>query len=152
MLKSKEHYEELLRIWFPKSPLCEMCKAEIATSFSYFRPRRRKTQRESEEALAEEAAKYEPSMRTLADIRGMLDPGLPGAARDETIGQWFFCGDCTSEKETYFVYIEQLFGSPASTVDYLAHLNEKVWAQDSWQSFMDMLYRFREATGSFGAM
>ena len=48
----------------------------------------------------------------------------------------------------YEIKIDQFFDSPASTVDWIAHLNEKTWI--NWKVFADMIDRFREATQSYG--
>jgi len=87
-------------VW-KKSPSCELCQKEPATSFS------------------------------------CVD------------GRWAFVGSCATNVETYYVQLNRFFASPASTVDWLAHLNEKKWMD--WRSFMDMMRRFRTATDSFGS-
>ena len=81
-------------------PLCEVCRLEPATSFSFVDKR------------------------------------------------WVFVGNCTSDSERYYIEFKRLFRSPAATVDWLAHMHEKNWMD--WDSFMDMLTRFRQATESFG--
>ncbi len=62
---------------------------------------------------------------------------------------WKFCCGC-AEDSTYRVDFDRFFSSPASTVDWLAHLDEKNWK--NWRSFMEMITRFRTETDSFGAM
>lgn len=63
-------------------------------------------------------------------------------------GQWLFTGGCTSGKERYYIMLEGFFKSPASTVDWLAHMYEKTWFEPN--DFFDMIDRFREATQSYG--
>ena len=64
--------------------------------------------------------------------------------------KWRFTCQCTSNSETYYVMLDRIFSSPASTVDWLAHLNEKPWVD--WPAFMKMMDRFRSATGSFNQL
>ncbi len=85
-------------IW-KKQPLCEVCGAEPATSFSWIK----KT--------------------------------------------WKFCGVCTMDYEDYYIEFDRFFNSPAATVDWLAHMDEKKWMD--WTAFMAMMARFRKATDSF---
>lgn len=64
--------------------------------------------------------------------------------------EWEFCCElCTEEDGTghYPVAITRFFNDPASTVDWLAHLHEKAWFKA--EAFVEMMHRFREATGSF---
>ena len=93
---------------FDKTPECEVCQKEHATSFS--------------------------SMNTEAG----------------RITEWRFCGPCTSNYEDYYILIDDFFDSPASTVDWLAHMHEKEGMD--WQSFMEMMHRFRRATRSFNKL
>jgi len=72
-----------------------------------------------------------------------------GRAVDSRLRGWKFCCECTDGKEEYYVPIDEFFASPIATVDWLAHLSEKVWMD--WDGFMDMMWRFREATGSYWA-
>jgi hypothetical protein len=67
--------------------------------------------------------------------------GAPGK------GRWVFAGACTTESERYYMEFKRIFKSPASTVDWLAHMHEKNWMD--WNDFMDMMDRFRAATESF---
>lgn len=61
--------------------------------------------------------------------------------------EWqFLCMFC-SQDHGYPIEIHRLFHSPASTVDWLAHMDEKGWMQ--WDNFMEMMGRFREATQSY---
>lgn len=63
--------------------------------------------------------------------------------------RWKFCClTCEEEKDEYTVLIDKFLHSPASTVDWLAHLSEKEWI--NWNDFMQMTHRFRAATGSYG--
>ncbi len=63
---------------------------------------------------------------------------------------WRFCCSCTDETEKYYVKIDSFFSSAASTIDWLAHLHEKDWVD--WRDFMNMMDRFRDATGSYSKM
>ena len=85
---------------FPNKPKCEVCKKEIATSFS-----------------------------VLADDR------------------WIFASQCVADEEKYYVEFERFFSSPASTVDWMAHLQEKRWFDTG--SWFQMMRRFRAATKSY---
>lgn len=69
---------------------------------------------------------------------------------NDKMTDWRFCGACTSETEYYYIEIDKFFGSPSSTVDWLAHMHKKVGMD--WQSFMDMMHRFRHATNSYNAI
>ena len=60
---------------------------------------------------------------------------------------WKFTGECTNGREEYYIVFEKFFNSPAATVDWLAHLQEKSWMD--WQDFGLMFWRFRQATESF---
>jgi hypothetical protein len=60
---------------------------------------------------------------------------------------WKFCCDCTNARDQYYMRFDSFFNSPASTVDWLAHVHHKSWMD--WGNFMDMIVRFRAATGSF---
>lgn len=63
-------------------------------------------------------------------------------------GQWrFVCQDEEDYNEYTHIPIERFFQSSSATVDWMAHLHEKVWM--NWSNFMDMIYRFRKATDSF---
>ena len=62
-------------------------------------------------------------------------------------GKWMFTGQCTSGTEDYYIEFKRFFRSPASTIDWLAHMNEKNWMD--WTDFMNMMDRFRSATKSF---
>jgi hypothetical protein len=70
---------------------------------------------------------------------------------DEEMGHWRFVGYCTNDLEIYWLWIGEFFMSPAETVDAIAHLSQKTWAQHA--DFARMIIRFRKATDSFwGAM
>ena len=64
-------------------------------------------------------------------------------------GEWKFVGACSNENEEYYIEIERFFKNPPASVDWIAHMHEKSWM--NWQSFMDMMTRFRAATNSFGS-
>jgi hypothetical protein len=63
-------------------------------------------------------------------------------------GQWKFCCNCTDG--TYSIMFDSFFSSPASTVDWIVHMNEKDYM--NWTDFMAMMDRFRHATGSYGRL
>ena len=69
---------------------------------------------------------------------------------DSFKGEWKFVCDCTTQSEDYYIPIENFFSRGAATVDWLAHMSEKPCMD--WKSFMDMMYRFRDATDSYGAL
>jgi hypothetical protein len=69
-------------------------------------------------------------------------PGSKGNAQG-----WLFTCMCTADTEDYYIKFDSIFSSPASTVDWLAHMHEKSWM--NWPNFMDMVDRFREATQSY---
>lgn len=72
----------------------------------------------------------------------------PDAYTTAPIHGWCFtCAECNECDSKYWFYIGNFFQSPASTVDWLAHIHGKPWMD--WSGFMDMMNRFREATGSF---
>ena len=60
---------------------------------------------------------------------------------------WKFCCDCADEYTVYHIVLDRLFSSPASTVDWFAHINDKSWMD--WKCFMEMIDRFRDATNSY---
>jgi len=59
----------------------------------------------------------------------------------------FYCDKCSVEYGDYPIEILDFFKKPAATVDWLAHLHGKVWI--NWNNFMEMMFRFREATHSY---
>ncbi|MEY6434247.1 hypothetical protein ABC977_17790 [Thioalkalicoccus limnaeus] len=69
---------------------------------------------------------------------------------DSFEGDWKFVCECTAEKEDYYILIQSFFSRPPAAVDWLAHMHEKSWMD--WKNFMEMIYRFRSATDSFGAL
>jgi hypothetical protein len=63
-------------------------------------------------------------------------------------GKWrFVCQDEDGYNEFTHISIERFFKTPSATVDLMAHTHEKDWM--NWDNFMDMIHRFRTATGSF---
>ncbi|WP_353572496.1 hypothetical protein [Candidatus Albibeggiatoa sp. nov. BB20] len=65
-------------------------------------------------------------------------------------GNWKFTCECTKDDEDYYILLKDFFSSPASTIDWLAHINEKGWM--NWNDFMNMMERFRHATDSYHMM
>ena len=61
---------------------------------------------------------------------------------------WKFCCICTDNNNKYWIDFNRFFKSPASVIDWLAHMNEKTWMD--WSDFMNMIDRFRAATDSYG--
>ncbi len=60
-------------------------------------------------------------------------------------GEWqFVCVDCPGE--AYDFAVERFFRTPASTVDWMAHLHEKQWFRP--RKFFDFIDRLR-ADGNF---
>ena len=78
------------------------------------------------------------------------EPATSFSRFDSHPDKWRFTCQCTSESENYYVEIQKFFSSPASTVDWLAHLNEKPWV--AWPKFMAMMDRFRAATDSYNSL
>jgi hypothetical protein len=74
-----------------------------------------------------------------------IDPAAGGAPSG-----WLFTCNCANDAESYYIKVADLFASPAATVDWLAHMQEKTWM--NWPNFMTMMDRFREATDSYGAL
>jgi hypothetical protein len=67
---------------------------------------------------------------------------------DSGKSRWKFCCNCADEQDDiYVIMLDRFFHSPASTVDWLAHINEKKWM--NWSDFIAMIDRFREATQSY---
>lgn len=63
-------------------------------------------------------------------------------------GVWrFVCQDEEDYNEFAHIPIDRFFQSPSATVDWMAHSHEKAWM--NWDNFMDMIQRFRKATGSY---
>jgi hypothetical protein len=66
-------------------------------------------------------------------------------------GKWLFVSLEAPEKLTdYHFEIADFFKSPASTIDWLAHLSEKEWFDP--HDFLAMIHRFRKATDSYGGL
>lgn len=64
--------------------------------------------------------------------------------------RWRFTGECTSKDEMYYVEFERFFHSPATIVDWMAHMQEKRWFDAV--DFFKMMERLRGATRSYGAI
>jgi len=65
-------------------------------------------------------------------------------------GKWVFACACSSETEQYYIQFDRFFKSPGTTVDWMAHMREKVWFDPN--DFFDMMDRFRAATNSFNSI
>ncbi|MEY3786585.1 MAG: hypothetical protein RLZ75_792 [Pseudomonadota bacterium] len=65
-------------------------------------------------------------------------------------GNWKFICDCTANDEDYYIQINKFFSNPSASVDWMGHMQEKTWM--NWQNFMEMMSRFRKATGSYGSL
>jgi len=135
------------KVKFKETPLCEMCGNEPATSFSFFwkkepkdmPPFEGKTSYTGKELL--ELVETEDSKKEWKDRKKkFVEYNHDGVCK--------FAGDCTSDIEFYYIYIDQFFRSPASIIDWLAHMHEKNWFNED--DFFDMMDRFRNATNSFG--
>jgi hypothetical protein len=61
---------------------------------------------------------------------------------------WKFCCECAGDIGDYEILFERFFSSPASTVDWMAHMHEKTWMD--WADFMGMIDRLRDASKSYG--
>lgn len=63
-------------------------------------------------------------------------------------GKWkFVCQDEDDSNEFTHIPIDRFLKNPSATVDWMAHTHEKAWM--NWDNFMDMIHRFRKATGSY---
>ncbi|MBF0548328.1 MAG: hypothetical protein HQM08_28085 [Candidatus Riflebacteria bacterium] len=73
---------------------------------------------------------------------------LEDESKASSKGNWKFVCVCVGQKEYYPIPIKNFFDSPASTVDWLAQMHGK--PELDGNDFIDMMYRFRKATCSFG--
>ena len=55
----------------------------------------------------------------------------------------FVCSECEVVNE-YYIGIDKFFASPESTLQWLDHMYRKNGME--WDSFMDMIHRFRQRT------
>ena len=62
----------------------------------------------------------------------------------------FVSTEAPEDFNEYHFEIGRFFSSPAATVDWIAHLHGKHWFDA--KDFCFMMKRFREATGSSGAL
>ena len=131
---------------FKKWPQCEECWAEPATSFSFIRDGKF-IKGKGEPVMLTGKALFQAMNRTIEPPP--MDPYLPKDYCGPT-GRWRICGNCTSTSEMYYIRFDSFFGSYRSTIDWLAHMHEKDWM--NWEDFMNMMDRFREATGSYWAI
>lgn len=67
-----------------------------------------------------------------------------------TLSKWKFTGDCTTNREKYWVDFNRFFYSEGSVVEWIVHLSKK--QSMDWDDFFKMLARFKDATGSRGEM
>jgi hypothetical protein len=118
---------------FPKEPVCEICEREPADQFIYFHIR---AAAPAPDPILEEEEQEEAEGDEAADPNGAKKRG------------WRFCGACMNEEGTYSIEVDRFFRSAPTTVDWIAHLNEKTWMD--WRDFADMIDRFRASTQSYG--
>jgi hypothetical protein len=79
-----------------------------------------------------------------------LLPEYPAAHFTHRRGKWLFVSTGAPEDANeYHLEIDDFFKSPASTVDWLAHLSGKDWFDA--KDFCAMMTRFRRATDSYNA-
>lgn len=65
--------------------------------------------------------------------------------KNNSLTDWkFVCGDCERTNWEYPIPIRDFFASSKSILEWLDHLNEKIGMD--WQSFMDMIHRFKQCT------
>jgi hypothetical protein len=84
--------------------------------------------------------------------RGDYSPKTANTPNDD-IGlsrAWIFVSADEVDQGGYEIEIDRFFDSPASTVDWLAHMREKDWFDAN--EFCDMLHRFRAVTDSYGVI
>lgn len=62
----------------------------------------------------------------------------------------FHCACTASINHCYYISIDRFFRTPASAVEWLAHLESKNGMD--WASFISMMDRFRDDTGSYNVM
>jgi hypothetical protein len=124
---------------FKKAPMCELLYDKPAEFFVYrgdFKPRPKTRAEETPEEL-------QITFLSVSQVKSYPSP-LP-------VGNSIFVSREAPEGMTdYGLEIWDFFKSPASTVDWLAHLSEKAWFDAD--DFFAMIYRFRKATDSYGAL
>jgi hypothetical protein len=123
---------------FKKTPMCELLHDQPAEFFVYlgdYKPRPKARSQDSPE---------EPDITFVSPSELSMEDYFP-------VGNWIFVSEASPEQMTDYCFeIADFFKSPAATVDWLAHLAEKAWFDAD--DFLSMIHRFREATGSFGAL
>jgi hypothetical protein len=125
------------KLKFKKTPMCELLHDKPATFFLY-RGGYTPAYASKEDGLPE-------------DVPLFMSPSEIKSIQPKPVGNWMFVSLEAPEKPTdYHFEIKDFFKSPASTIDWLAHLNEKAWFDAN--DFCDMMHRFREATDSYGAL
>lgn len=132
---------------FKQQPLCEVCGLRPAISFSYFKPH------ENKQTLDSKALHLITPITTMTPKQILAYDEHPDKLPDRYLhsgGNWMFTCECTSDHEHYYVMLTDFFKTPASTVDWLAHLHHKPWM--NWENFNQMMFRFRKATNSFNSL
>ena len=147
------------KIKFNKIPMCEVCKKEPATSFSFF------WKDHPKECIGD--LELSPALTLTGDellnaMNNVNNPEIEERHKQEWLdikkafvearrdGICKFAGNCTQDKEVYYIYIDDFFNNPSSMIDWLAHMHEKNWFNE--YDFFEMMDRFRKATDSFNAL
>ena len=66
--------------------------------------------------------------------------------------KWLVTCATVDHDESYYISIKSFFYSEAATVDWLAHMSEKIWFIQSTESFFQMFHRYRAEMRYFGAL
>lgn len=95
--------------------------------------------------------KTQPACEVCKENEATAFSYMGGFAEDR---KWKFTCPCATNSNAhrealYSIPIDRFFSSPSATVDWMAHLQEKNWMNCA--DFMQMIQRFRRATGSFGS-
>jgi hypothetical protein len=126
-----------MKLKLKKTPICEVCGEKTAFAFCLVHDKAKS------KAFEDWAAQQKPEPIKFIDAAA----DVTDRTRIPAQGKWMFCCECTSDSDIYYIEFERFFGSPKAIVDWLAHVHHKPWMD--WEDFMDMMYRFREETGSF---
>ncbi len=130
---------------FDQTPTCEVCRKQPATFFCSFK---NKDFQPPPVAEDEELFDVIDAVDLMAKSRDdTYAEDMAARAKEKGSRRWqFTCDECANSG--YQVETWRFFHSPASTVDWIAHLHEKSWMD--WDDFALMMWRFREATQSYG--